>query len=151
MLTRDEGGPVVDSAGPSTNREKVATAFDAWMAGTGHITELLAEDVQWTIAGGSLASKTYTSKGQFLNHVLQPFGQRFKTPFRPVAIRGLYEDGDTVIILWDGAGTAHDGMEYRNTYAWFLTFQDGLIVKATALYDSIAFNELWLTVKPDSS
>ena len=118
------------------------------MDGTGYITGMLADDVQWTIAGRSAAARTYTSKQQFVDEALAPFAQRFATPFRPVAIRGLYADGDTVIVLWDGAGIALDGKPYENTYAWFLTFRRGLVTEATAFFDSIAFDDLWSRVAP---
>ena len=130
------------------NRATVAAAFDGWMAGTGYITDLLADDLQWEIVGESAASRVYDSRQQFVDEVLHPFGQRFRVPFRPTVIRGLYEDGDTVIVLWDGEGTALDGLPYRNTYAWFLTFRDGLVARAVAFYDSIAFNDLWERVQP---
>jgi ketosteroid isomerase-like protein len=132
------------------NRERVAAAFAAWADGTGYITDLLAPDLRWTIVGHSAASRTYTSRQQFVDDVLHPFGQRFTERFRPVAIRGLYADGDTVIILWDGHGVALDGVPYDNTYAWFLTFRDGLVVEATAFYDSISFNDLWSRVTPSA-
>jgi uncharacterized protein len=80
--------------------------------------------------------------------VLQPFGARFSEPFRPVAVRGVYADGDTVVVLWDGEGTRLDGKPYENTYAWFMRFDEGLVVEATAFFDSITFNELWNEVAP---
>ena len=66
---------------------------------------------------------------------------------KPV-IRGMYADVNTVVIHFDAAGTAKDGNPYENTYAWFLDLADGKIVKATAFYDSIAFNDLWTRVQP---
>jgi uncharacterized membrane protein YozB (DUF420 family) len=66
----------------------------------------------------------------------------------PVAMRGVYADGDTVVVLWDGEGTRRDGKPYKNTYAWFMRFDEGLVVEATAFFDSIAFNELWSEVSP---
>lgn len=149
---RKEQGTALNASGTgAANRDKVAAAFDAWMSGTGYIAGLLADNVRWTIVGHSAASRTYESKQQFIEEVLDPFSRRFATPFRPVAIHGLYADGDTVIILWDGAGTARDGQPYENTYAWFLTFGDGLVVEATAFFDSIAFNDLWSRVAPVAS
>ena len=130
------------------NRAKVAAAFQSWMDGTSYITSLLADELRWEIVGHSAASKQYESKQEFVDAVLKPFGQRFCTPFRPTVIRGLYEDGDTVVVLWDGEGVALDGQPYTNTYAWFLTMRDGLVVRAVAFYDSIAFNELWSRVAP---
>lgn len=138
----------MSSATTAKNRERVESAFAGWMNGSSYITDLLAPDLTWTIVGHSDASRTYTSRQQFVDEVLHPFGQRFAERFRPVAIRGVYADGDTVIVMWDGHGVAVDGVPYDNTYAWFMTFRDGQVVEATAFYDSIAFNDLWRRVEP---
>jgi ketosteroid isomerase-like protein len=123
-------------------------AFRNWHDGTGSITDLLADGVRWTIVGRSRASKTYDSKDQFIEEVLQPFGARFSRPFRPVVVRGVDADGDTVVVVWDGKGTRLDGKPYKNTYAWFMRFHEGQVVEATAFFDSIAFDELWSEVTP---
>jgi ketosteroid isomerase-like protein len=86
-----------------------------------------------------------------MEKVLKPFGARFTASsdkFRPVAIKGIYGDGDVVVAFFDGAGTTNDGKPYTNTYAWFLTLKNGLVVDATAFFDSIAFNDLWSRVTP---
>jgi hypothetical protein len=72
----------------TTNRERAQKAFRDWQEGTGYITDLLADDLQWTIVGRSEVSKTYHSKEEFVSEVLQPFGARFSEPFRPVTVRG---------------------------------------------------------------
>lgn len=130
------------------NKAIVQRSFDAWSAGTGSPYDLLAEDAIWTIAGNSLASKTYPSRAAFIGEVIRPFVARMSVGLKP-AIREIYADGNTVIIHFDAAGTAKDGKPYANTYAWFLDLRDGKIVKATAFYDSIAFNDLWARVQPD--
>ncbi len=132
----------------SSNRERTERAFRDWQDGTGYITDLLAEDLRWTIVGRSRVSKTFESKEQFVGEVLGPFGARFAIPFRPVAVRGVYADGDSVVVLWDGEGTRLDGKTYENTYAWFMRFREGLVVEATAFFDSKAFDELWDEVAP---
>ena len=132
----------------TSNRERTEKAFRDWQDGTGYITDLLADDLRWTIVGRSQVSKTFHSKEQFIGEVLQPFGARFSEPFRPVNTRGVYADGDTVVVLWDGEGTRLDGKPYENTYAWFMRFDEGLVVEATAFFDSLAFNELWNEVAP---
>jgi len=38
-----------------------------------------------------------------------------------------------VIVRWDGHGVANDGMTYDNSYAWFMTLRDGLVIDGTAL------------------
>ncbi len=80
--------------------------------------------------------------------MLVPLGACFSEPFRPVRVRGVYEEGDTVVVLWDGEGTRLGGKGYENTYAWFMRSGDGLVVEATAFHDSIAFDELCDEVPP---
>lgn len=134
-----------------TNREIVADAFAAWSRGEGHVSSIFADEMTWEIVGRSRASGTYGSAREFSDQVLHPFGARFRpdAPFRPVTIRGIYADGDTVIVLWDGEGTTTAGTTYRNTYAWFMTLRGGKVIDGTAFYDSITFDELWDDVSPD--
>ncbi|HXV91758.1 MAG TPA: nuclear transport factor 2 family protein [Pseudonocardia sp.] len=134
----------------STNREIVSDAFRRWSAGEGHVTGIFAEDMTWEIVGHSHAAGRYVTTREFVEQVLEPFGARFdpQAPFRPVEVRGIFADGDTVIVLWDGEGTTITGTTYRNTYAWFMKLRDGKVVDGTAFYDSISFNELWQGVQP---
>jgi ketosteroid isomerase-like protein len=52
---------------------------------------------------------------------------------------------------FDGEATASDGKPYRNTYAWFMEMREGKIVKVTAFFDSIAFDEFWNRVQPPAN
>lgn len=128
-----------------SRRELVEDAFGAWMRGEGHVSALFAPEMTWEIAGRSAASGAYPDAAAFISEVLEPFGRRFPSdaPFRPVRIRRVLEDGDTVVVVWDGSGTTVSGDRYDNTYAWFLTFRGDRIVDGLAFYDSIAFDELW--------
>jgi hypothetical protein len=71
----------------------------------------------WEIVGRSAASARYQSADEFMAKVLDPFARHFSAsePFRPAKIRGIYADGPTVIVLWDGAGTTISGTTYENT------------------------------------
>ena len=102
------------------NRSAVSDAFAAWQAGSAPITDLFADDLVWRIEGHSAASREYGSKQAFVDEVLAPFGARFAEGerFRPVTIRHLLADGDTVAVIWDGRGVANDGAPYENAYAW---------------------------------
>lgn len=124
------------------NKAAVQKAFDAWADGTGSPYDLLADNVTWTITGNSAASKSYPSRDAFINEVIKPFNARMSVGLKPT-IRNMYAEGDTVIVFFDAAGTAKNGKPYKNTYAWFLDLADGKIVKASAFFDSIAFDELW--------
>ncbi len=137
-----------NSGGEAENKAIVQRAFDAWAAGTGSPYDLLADNATWTITGNSAAAKTYTGREAFLSEVIQPFVARMSIGLKPV-IREMHADGSSVIILFDAAGTAKDGKPYVNTYAWFLDMTAGKIVKASAFFDSIAFNDLWTRVQPE--
>ena len=129
------------------NRQAVRAAFDAWKEGTGGVFDLLAPDARWTIVGRSLVSRTYESRREFMDAVIHPFNARLSQRLIPT-VRGVYADGDTVVVLWDGEGTARDGRPYRNTYSWYLQMREGRAVNVVAFFDSIEFNDLWTRVEP---
>jgi uncharacterized protein len=130
-----------------SNKALVEASFDRWKSGTGGPFELLAADAEWTIVGSSPLSKTYRSKAEFLDEVINPFNARMSKPLVPT-IRGLYADGDTVIILFDAQATVRDGEPYRNTYTWYFRMEDGQVVEATAFFDTRDFDEFWNRVSP---
>jgi ketosteroid isomerase-like protein len=131
---------------PDQNKVLVQASFERWVSGTGNPFELLAPDATWTIAGSSPLSKTYRRQ-EFLDQVIGPFGARMTKPLVPT-VRGLYADGDTVIILFDAAATAKDGKPYRNTYTWFFQMNDGRVTSAIAFFDTTHLDELWKRVSP---
>jgi uncharacterized protein len=79
--------------------------------------------------------------------VINPFNTRMSTPLVPI-IRGIYADGDTVIILFDATATARDRKPYRNTYTWYFQMRDAQVVKAIAFFDTRDFDEFWNRVSP---
>ncbi|WP_082703171.1 nuclear transport factor 2 family protein [Mycobacterium sp. IS-1496] len=129
----------------SGNIATVQAGFNAWRAGTGSPFDSLAEHATWEIVGNSVASRVYTSREDFLTHVIRPFNARMSRPLVPT-IRDMFADRDTVIVFFDAEGVARDGVPYRNTYAWFLTLDHGKIVRAAAFFDSLAFDDLWRRV-----
>jgi ketosteroid isomerase-like protein len=132
------------------NRQIIRAAFEAWQAGTTPITDVFAADMVWRIEGHSVASREYTNRQQFIDEVLTPFGARFVAGerFRPIRIRSIHADDDTVIVVWDGRGIANDGHPYENSYAWVMRMRDGEVTDGTAFYDSVSFNDLWTRVEP---
>jgi uncharacterized protein len=135
------------------NRQIIREAFDAWRDGTRPITDVFAPEMVWRIEGHSVASREYGDKQEFIDEVLTPFGARFASssePFRPVTIRSVYADADTVIVVWNGRGVANDGAPYENSYVWIMKMRDGKVIDGTAFYDSLSFNDLWARVEPRS-
>lgn len=132
------------------NLAAVRAAFDAWHDGTGGPWELLDDATTWEIVGNSVAARVYRDKDDFMVNVIRPFNARLSKPLRPT-VREIYVDGDTVIVFFDAEGLARDDVPYRNTYTWYLTFAGDRIVKGTAFFDSIEFNDFWQRVTPVQS
>jgi uncharacterized protein len=131
----------------ANNKKAIQAGFDAWRDGTGGVFDLLASDAKWTIVGNSPVSRTFRSRQEFLDSVITPFNARLSSRLVPT-VRGVYADGEMVIALFDGEGTARDGKPYKNTYSWFMKMRDGKIVDATAFFDTVEFNDFWTRIKP---
>jgi ketosteroid isomerase-like protein len=129
------------------NKALVRDRFEAWFQGTGSPFELLADDAIWTIEGNSAASKTYVGRETFLREVIRPFNARMSVGLKPT-IREVCADGDIVVIFFNGKGTARDGKPYLNTYFWLFEMHDGKVTRASAMFDSVEFNDFWSRVSP---
>jgi uncharacterized protein len=132
---------------PDSNKALVRGSFDRWRSGTGSPFELLAPETKWTIVGWSPLSKTCPSRQAFLDEVIGPFNARMATPLVPT-VRGIYADGDMVIILFDAAATTKDGQPYHNTYTWYFQMAEGKAQNVIALFDTREFDEFWTRVSP---
>lgn len=132
---------------PEKNKAIVTASFSAWKVGTGSPFDLLADDATWTIEGRSAASATYPSKEAFLRDVIRPFNARMAVGIKP-AVRSITAEEDRVVILFEAAGTARDGIAYTNSYAWFFRMEGGRVVEANAFFDALAFDDLWSRVAP---
>jgi ketosteroid isomerase-like protein len=138
--------PATHSSTPDSNKAIVEASFERWRLGTGGPFELLDPEAEWTIVGSSPLSKTYRRQ-EFLDQVIGPFNARMAKPLVP-AVRGIYADGDMVIILFDGVATTKDDRPYRNTYTWYFQMKDAKVVKAIAFFDTREFDEFWERVSP---
>ncbi|WP_316778673.1 nuclear transport factor 2 family protein [Pedobacter antarcticus] len=118
----------------------VTKSFENWVSKTGTPFDLLADDVKWTIAGSSAQAKTYTNKRQLLTQVLDPLNQRLSKRIMPDA-KGIYADGDMVIVLWRSIVETSAGKPHNGDYAWFMQFENGKITKVTAFLDNQKFAE----------
>ena len=128
------------------NKQIVQQYFDNWRNKTGSVFDLLTPDATWTVSGTGAGVGTFR-KQELLDQVVAPTSARLSTQIVPT-VRGLWADGDTVIVLWDGEATAKDGKPYRNTYSWFFRMKDGKAIEAIAVLDSREFTNLWERVAP---
>jgi ketosteroid isomerase-like protein len=86
-----------------------------------------------------------TIAGEFLDAVIDPFNALLSRRLIPT-VRGLYADGDMVIALFDGEGSALDGKPYRNTYTWYRRMRDGRILEVVGLFDTIEYADFWTRI-----
>lgn len=130
-----------------TNKDIVSDAFERWTHGNGSFLVVLANDATWTTMGSGPFALTTRSKQEYIDRMVTPIAARFSTALRPT-VRGLWADGDTVIVRWDGDATDNDGKAYHNTYAWFFRFVNGKVVEVTAFFDLPVYDEVMQRVAP---
>ncbi len=133
-----------------SNKKIIQEAFERWSRAEGNFFDLLAEDAVWTITGNSPVSKTYNSRKQFIDEVIDPLNRRFSQKIKP-ELQGLYADGDMVIALWVGRATATDGKPYQNSYSWYMKMKNNKIIGVVAFFDTIEFTEIWNRVPGSGS
>lgn len=130
-----------DAATERQNRAIVDAAFEKWRGGTYVFQELLAPDVVWTIHGSGPVAGTYRNQKDFIERASLPLTSRLATPVLP-QVHGLFADGDTVIIRFDGTATTTSGAPYRNQFVWIFKMKDGLVVNAEAFLDLAAYQQV---------
>lgn len=123
------------------NKQIIKAGFDRWAKGEGSFFDLLTDDVKWTINGSAPLSKTYNTKQQFLDEVINPLNKRLSKKIVP-SVRSLYAEGNMVIALIDGKATAMDGKSYNMSYAWFMQMKNGKIYQVDAFLDGIQFADI---------
>jgi len=52
-------------------------------------------------------------------------------------------------VIFEGKATERDDKPRTKTYFWQFEMPDGKVVRPSAPYDSIAFNDLWTRVASD--
>ena len=125
----------------AANTAVIERAFDNWKQGKGNFFDLLAEDAEWTVAGGSPVSGTYRNRDTFMKEAVLPINARFKGPLDP-DVKSIVAQGDNVVVLWDGVTDGIDGQRYENSYAWHMQMKDGQITQVIAFLDTWRLVEL---------
>ena len=118
----------------------VEESFQQWQDGVGSPFELLSEDMRWTISGFNKYAGAYTRKS-FEEELIEPFNERIEEPLKPTQWN-VYEDNDVVIIHFDAETTLINGEQYKNSYAWFFTFEGEEVIEVNAFLDMPAFEKV---------
>lgn len=124
------------------NRQFIAQAFQRWAAGGGtFFQDVLAPDVTWTIKGTSPAAGSYRGRDAFLEQAVAPFAARLSSAVRPT-VKGIWAEGDHVVVHWDGAATAADGAPYSNSYVWIFRMANLRASEVTAFLDLVPYDDV---------
>jgi len=123
----------------ATNRALIENAFARWNTGDFDIFSLLADDAVWHITGNDPEiAKTYRSRKALIEATSLPLRARLAGPLQPT-VRGIWTDGDDVLVHWEGSAPLRDGSRYRNTYLWIMTVRGDRVTAVTAFLDNAAF------------
>ncbi|MCP1340253.1 hypothetical protein NJR55_11705 [Idiomarina sp. M1R2S28] len=128
------------SAQSESLKALVADKFTVWQEGTGSPFELLADSIQWRVEGEGPQSGTF-NKEQFLEELVIPFNAKLATPLMPIEFE-LFQDGNTVIVLFSAEAELKSGGSYINRYVWIMHFVDEKIVKVNAFLNLPAFERV---------
>ena len=125
-----------------SNRQFIADAFTQWQqGGKTFFQDVLSPDVVWTIKGTSPVAGTYRGRQDFLDRAVKPFADRLSAPIRPV-VKDIWANGNDVVVHWDGATTAADGVPYSNSYVWIFRMKDRRASEVIAFLDLAPYDDV---------
>jgi uncharacterized protein len=84
------------------NKEIIHEDFAKWANGTGNFFDLLADDVEWTIIGSSPGSKTYASRKQFLEEIIESLDERLSVKIVPRVGAFMPTTTGNCLMGWNG-------------------------------------------------
>lgn len=123
--------------GSTENKHTIRNNFEQLAAGNGEpLLASLADDVQWTIIGGTVLSKTFDGKQAVIDELLIPFRNALVDGHIHIHVDNLLADGEYVIVQGRGQAMTKRGVAYNNTYCWVYRFDGGKIKALTEYLDT---------------
>ncbi|GAB3277642.1 nuclear transport factor 2 family protein [Kineosporia babensis] len=113
---------------------------------TRFFAEIFTETTRWTIAGRGPVAGEYNGLKALHENAEKALFDRLDGPLA-ITPRGIWADGDDVIVRIDSSGRARDGRPYRNGYLYVLTMQEGVVVSGIEWLDLHAYYEIVERVK----
>ncbi len=123
------------------NKQIIKTKFEQWISGEGNFFDLLATDVEWTVAGKAPYCGAYNGKDNFMKQAVTPITAKLNSPIQPELV-SLTAENDIVWLNWKGTATTITNESYENHYAWMLTIKSDSIIRATAFLDTYELSKL---------
>lgn len=109
-------------------------------------SEIFTEATTWTIAGHGPVAGQYSGLQDLHVNAEKALFDRLDGPLA-ITPRGIWADGDDVIVRIDSTGRARDGQPYNNGYLYILTMKDGKVVTGIEWLDLHAYYEIVERVK----
>ncbi|MFD5320202.1 nuclear transport factor 2 family protein [Streptomyces sp. NPDC127098] len=103
--------------------------------------EIFTESTTWTIAGHGPVAGEYSGLKDLHENAEKALFDRLDGPLAIIP-RGIWADGDDVIVRIDSTGRARDGQPYNNGYLYILTMKDGKVVTGIEWLDLHAYYEI---------
>ncbi|GAA1051315.1 nuclear transport factor 2 family protein [Arthrobacter russicus] len=120
------------------NLDAVRKALDGAATDFGKLSEVFAEDIEWTITGHGPVARTFHGIASLIDDAEQDLFDRISGTLR-VAQKGTWADGNKVFVHMTSAGEAVDGEPYNNEYLYIFTMKDQKAVTCTAWLDRHAY------------
>jgi uncharacterized protein len=108
---------------------------------TKFFTKIFTEDTEWTIAGHGPVAGVYHGLKDLHENAEAALFDRLAGPLA-ITPRGLWADGNDVIVRIDSTAVAADGQPYNNGYLYILTMEEGKVVSGIEWLDLHAYYEI---------
>ena len=118
------------------NKQLLQHVFAELAAGNAQpFTNILSDQVQWTITGTTAWSRTFVGKAAVPDELLTPLRARIAGRIQVTADRFIAE-GDFVVVEARGRSTTRQGKPYNNSYCWIYRFTNGEVMELTEYLDT---------------
>jgi ketosteroid isomerase-like protein len=118
------------------NKQLLQHVFAELAAGNAQpFTDILSDQVRWTITGTTAWSRTFVGKTAVLTELLTPLRARIAGRIQVTADRFIAE-GDFVVVEARGRSTTRQGKPYNNRYCWIYRFVNGEVMELTEYLDT---------------
>ncbi|WP_210583164.1 nuclear transport factor 2 family protein [Streptomyces sp. GESEQ-35] len=108
---------------------------------TKFFTKIFTNDTEWEIAGHGPVAGIYHGLKDLHENAEAALFDRLDGPLS-ITPRGLWADGDDVIVRIESTGVAIDGEPYHNGYLYILTMKNGKVVSGIEWLDLHAYYEI---------
>ena len=120
------------------SKQLIAGVMDALAKGDRHpLFDAMAEDVSWRWMGVKDWSRTFEGKDQVINGLFGGVDDSLDASDSTTNVRGIYGDGDVVVVEHSGENRTPDGRTYNNNYCWVIGMRGDKIHEVREYLDTL--------------